>query len=52
MDNTILKFASKYPDNEFNSGDWEVGALETMVSKDTDDMYYIGKRPTNYVLFT
>jgi hypothetical protein len=41
MDNTILKFASKYPDNEFNSGDWEVGAIETMVSKDTDDMYYI-----------
>lgn len=41
MDNTILKFASKYPDNEFNSGDWEVGAIETMLSKDTDDMYYI-----------
>jgi hypothetical protein len=41
MDKTILKYASKYPDNELNSGDWEIGAIETLISKDSDDMYYI-----------
>jgi hypothetical protein len=41
MDNTILRFASKYPDNEHNSGEWELGAIGTMISQDSDDMFYI-----------
>lgn len=41
LDKTILRLAAKFHDNEYNSPEWELGSIFTMINKDTDEMFYI-----------
>lgn len=41
FDKTIIQLAETYYSNELNSSLLEVGAIATMISKDTDEMLYI-----------
>jgi hypothetical protein len=41
LDKTILQLAAKFHNNEYNSPEWELGSIFTMLNKDTDEMFYI-----------